>query len=82
MDKERGNLDDVLPRESFGTRFAHYTFMELAFWAVIVLLWLAFEGGIVGLIITGVVAVLIGVAWRDIARRSKNPIQAPDRSHE
>jgi len=82
MEKERGNLDDVLPPERFdGTKFAHWTFVEFAFWIVVGLLWLAFEGGVVGLIITVAVALFVGIAWRDIARRSQNPIEEPPPSN-
>jgi hypothetical protein len=75
MNKEQGNLDDVLPPEPLGTRLAHGLLFEFAFWIVVGLAWLAFEGGVVGLVIVAIVAVLVGVAWRDISRRSKNPIQ-------
>jgi uncharacterized membrane protein len=75
MEKPKGNLDDVMPPESFGTRFAHYTMLEFVFWIVIGLLLLAFEGGIIGLIIVALVAVVVGFAWRDVTRRSKSPIQ-------
>lgn len=77
MDNERGNLDDVLPKEPFGTRLAHYAIFEIAFWFIVGVLVLAFEGGLVGLLIAVAIAVIAGIAWRDIARRAKNPVQQP-----
>jgi tetrahydromethanopterin S-methyltransferase subunit B len=76
MEKPRGNLDDVVPPQQFGTRLSHAFLIEMGLWFVAGLLWLAFEGGVVGLMIVAVVAVITGFAWRDISRRAKNPIQS------
>ena len=75
MNKQRGNLDDVMPPAELGTRASHFFLLEFAFWAVVALLWLAFEGGIGGLLITAGIALFAGLAWRDLARRAKNPVQ-------
>ena len=76
MEKPRGNLDDVLPPEPLGSRVSHFAFLEFGLWLVVGLLWLAFEGGIVGLIVLATIALVVAFAWRDFARRAKSPIQS------
>ena len=76
MEKLRGNLGDVVPPAPVGSRISHWVGLEFAFWVVIGLLWLAFEGGVVGLTIVGCIAVFGGFAWRDIRRRREKPLQA------
>jgi hypothetical protein len=75
MENERGNLDDVLPKEPFGTRVAHYAIVEIAFWLIGGVVLLMLEGGLIGLIIVIAIGIFAGIAWRDIARRAKNPVQ-------
>jgi hypothetical protein len=82
MEKHRGNLDDVIPPEPLGSRVSHFLFLEFGLWALIGVLWLAFEGGVVGLIVLAVVAIVVGFAWRDFGRRAKNPIHAQTREGE
>jgi hypothetical protein len=82
MKRQRGNLDDVMPPAELGSRPSHFFVLEFAFWAVVALLWLAFEGGVVGLLVTAGIALFAGLAWRDLARRAKNPIQAKRPSDE
>jgi membrane protein implicated in regulation of membrane protease activity len=82
MSEPRGELHKVPASESFGTRLATGLFVEVALWIAAGLVWLALDGGIVGFLIAAVVAVFVGVAWRDVARRAENPIQERTRSNE
>jgi hypothetical protein len=82
MEKHRGNLDDVVPPDPLGTRVAHYSIAGFIFWALVALVWLAFEGGVVGALTAAAVAIFIGIAWRDLARRAKNPTQHRPPSNE
>jgi hypothetical protein len=82
MKDERGNLDDVLPKEPFGSRVAHYAIFEIAFWLITVVLLLLLEAGLIGFLIAVAIAIAVGIAWRDIARRAKNPVQQPRNSGE
>jgi hypothetical protein len=82
MKNERGNLDDIPSKKPFGTRIAHYAIFEIALWFVVGVLVLAFEGGPIGLLIAVAIAIIAGIAWRDIARRARNPMQQPRNSSE
>jgi hypothetical protein len=77
MDKPRGNSEDALPGESLITGVAHGLLIEFAFWILVGLGWLAFQGGVWGVIVLAFVGVFVGFAWRDFVRRTRNPIQAP-----
>jgi O-antigen/teichoic acid export membrane protein len=75
MEKHRGNLDDAVPPDPLGTRVAHFAIAEFVICALVALVWLAFEGGIVGAVIAASAAIVIGIAWKDLARRANNPIR-------
>ena len=68
-------MPDISPKGPFGTHVGLLRFVEIVLWVIFGLVWLAFEGGVLGLAFGLVIAVSVGIAWRDIARRIRNSTQ-------
>jgi predicted PurR-regulated permease PerM len=82
MNEPPSNVDKVSSSEPLGMRLATGLLTQVALLIAAGLVWLALDGGIVGFLIAAVVAVFVGVAWRDVARRAENPIQERTPSNE
>ena len=72
----RDAKDEAPQLTSKGESFVLGVALEVAFWLVVGLLWLAFSGGVVGAVIALVVGGSVFVLVRAVVKRSRNPIQS------